>query len=327
MIRHPEWLLLLLVLVPLVFTQLREYRLAERDLRRLFGPKRRDVHSVLLVKWFFSSLFLVLFVVFTVLAVSGITWGRRSVEEDRRGLDVVAAVDVSRSMLATDVGPSRLERSRELLRSMVQDLPDARFSVVVFKESAFTLVPMTEDRPAIESFIRSMGPGLSSAGGSNLEAGIRTALESFPDGSDRNRAIVLITDGEALSGSAVDAAEDARSAGIPIFGVAAGTEEGTTIPLASGDILTDGRGNPVISAAQPDVVEDLATVSRGTSFSMTEADVFSGLVRGLADFRSRRESEGFRLVAVERYQGFLLVALAFLALHVAVRVIRWRDLL
>ncbi len=327
MIRDPEWLLLLLVLVPLIVTQLREYRVAERDLKRLFGPKRRDVHSVFLVKWFFSSLFLVLFVVFAVLAASGITWGRRSIEEDRQGLDVVAAVDVSRSMLAEDLRPSRLERSRELLRSMVQDLPDARFAVVVFTGKAFTLVPMTEDRPAIESFISSMGPGLTSAGGSNLEAGVREALGAFPEGSDRNRAIVLITDGEALSGSAIRVAEDARSEGIPIFGVSAGTTEGTTVTLASGDILSDEQGNPVITAAQPEVVEELASVSRGMSFSMAEADVFSGLVRGLGDFRSRRETEGFRLVAVERYQGFLLVALVFLGFHVAVRVFRWRNLL
>ncbi|MFP4483469.1 MAG: vWA domain-containing protein [Spirochaetota bacterium] len=327
MVQHPEALIILVVLVPLIYTQLREYRLAERDLRRIYGPRRRDVHNVLLVKWFFSSLFLVIFVVFAVLASAGITWGRRSVEEDRRGLDVVVAVDVSRSMLAADVRPSRIERSKELLRSMVQDLPDARFAVVVFKGSAFALVPMTEDRAAIESFIRSVGPGLTSAGGTDVEAGLRQALESFPDGSGRNRAIVLITDGETLSGSPLVVAEDARDEGIPIFTVVAGTADGTTVTLASGDLLTDRRGEPVITAARPDLLREVSRETKGGSYSMTEADVFSGLIRGLSEYRARRESEGFRLVAVERYQGFLLVALAFLALHIAVRVVRWREVL
>jgi Ca-activated chloride channel homolog len=324
-IRYPETLLILLVLAPLILSQLREYRMADRDLRNLFGTRRRDVHTVLLVKWFFSSLFLVLFVVFAVLAASGITWGQRSVEEDRRGLDVAAVVDVSRSMLAQDIRPSRMDRAKELLRSMVQDLPDARFAVVVFKGTAFTLVPMTEDRTAIESFIRSIGTGLMSAGGTNLETGLQRALDSFPEGSGRNRAIVLITDGEALNGAAVAAAEDARERGIPIFTVAAGTVDGSTIPLASGDLVTDGQGQPVITAARPAELRALAQETKGRSYFMTEADVFSGLVRGLGEYRSRREAEGFRLVAVERYQGFLLVALAFLVLHIGVRVVRWRN--
>ena len=325
MIQHPEALILLAALVPLIYTQLREYRLAERDLRRIYGSRRRDVHNVLLVKWFFSSLFLVLFVVFAVVASAGVTWGQRSIEEDRRGLDVVVAVDVSRSMLAADVRPSRMERSKELLRSMVQDLPDTRFAVVVFKGNAFTLVPMTEDRTAIESFIRSLGTALTSAGGTDVESGLRQALESFPDGSGRNRAIVLMTDGESLSGSAFQAAEDIGDEGIPVFTVVAGTEEGATVTLASGDLLTDNRGEPVITAARPDLLRELSSETKGRSYSMTEADVFSGLIRGLSEYRARRESEGFRLVAVERYQGFLLVALAFLALHIAVRVVRWRQ--
>jgi Ca-activated chloride channel family protein len=165
-----------------------------------------------------------------------------------------------------------------------------------------------------------------SSGGTNLETGLRQALDSFPEGSGRNRAIVLITDGEALGGAALAAAEEAREGGIPIFTVTAGTVDGSTITLASGDLLTDNRGQPVITAARPDALRAVAEQTKGRSFSMTEADVFAGLVRGLGEYRSRREAEGFRLVAVERYQGFLLVALAFLALHIVVRVVRWRNL-
>lgn len=327
MLGHPEMLLILLALIPLILLQLQEYRRADRDLRRLYGPERQDVHNVFLVKWFLSSLFLVLFVVFAVLSAAGITWGQRSVEEDRRGLDVVTVLDVSRSMLARDVQPSRLERGKELIRGMVQDLPDARFAVVAFKGSAFTLVPMTEDRTAIESFVRTLGTAVSSAGGSDIETGLREAIAAFPEGSGRNRAIVLISDGEALSGAAVAAAEEAGEAGIPIFTVAAGTREGTTISLASGDLLTDAEGQPVITAARPDLLNSLAEETEGESLSMMQADVFSGLIRGLSSYRTRREAEGFRLVSVERYQGFLIAALVFLFLHVLVRVVRWRNTL
>ena len=170
-IEHPRVLLFLLGLIPLALLQYYQYRNGRHDLGLLAGDRRETVLTVYLVKWFFGSLFFTLAIAFSILALAGFSWGQRSVEEDRSGLDVVVAVDVSRSMRATDGDDtSRIIEAREMVRGIVQDLPSARFGIVVFAGRALRSVPVTEDRVAVESFVASLGTEVLSAEGTDLDS-------------------------------------------------------------------------------------------------------------------------------------------------------------
>lgn len=327
-IEHPRVLWFLLILVPLALAQLYQFRNGRHDLSLLAGDRREAVLMVYLVKWFFSSLFFLLAVAFGILALAGFSWGQRSVEEDRSGLDVVIAVDVSRSMRATDDDDtSRIIEARETIRGVVQELPAARFGIVVFAGRALRSVPVTEDRVAVESFIASLGTDVLSARGSDLEQGLDTAFAAFPEGANRNRLIVLISDGEQHRGNPLRPAEVAGSAGVPVFAVTVGSAEGSTIQLSDGSRLTDENGNVVVSRADPELMTEVARLAEGSAFSGSRGDVVSPLMREIRGFETQREREGFRLVTVPRYRLFLSAAVLALALSVIVRVFRWKGLI
>lgn len=325
-IEHPQVLWLLTGLVPVALLQLYQYRNGRRDLAAITGDRREAVLTVYLVKWFFSSLFFLLFLAFGILALAGFSWGQQSVEEDRSGLDVVIAVDVSKSMRATDAGEAaRIDRARELVRGLVQELRAARIGVVVFSGRGLTAVPVTEDRVAVDSFLAALGTEVMSAEGSDLERGLSTAFAAFPEGTNRNRVIVMLSDGEQHRGNPLRTAEVAGAAGVPVFTVTIGSEAGSTIPLPDSSRLTDESGNAVLTRADPRILAEIAEVTGGRAFRVARTDVFGPLLRSVQDFEDRREREGFRLVAVPRYRLFLVIAVVALALHVFVRVFRWRG--
>lgn len=326
-IEHPEAFWLLLLLVPLVLIQWRELIESRRDLRRLSGQWReQEVLNLHLVKWFFSSIFLNLAVLLTVLALAGFSWGQEPLEQDRRGLDIAIAADISRSMWAQDVAPSRLERSKDLMRALLQEFPGSRFSVTIFKGEALTAVPFTQDLHAVDRFIDAMNPNMFSAAGTDVEAGIRASLESFATGSNRHRVIALFSDGESLDGAPLRAARDAATAGVPVFAIAAGTENGASIPLPQGGQVRDQRGQVVVSRVDVDTLGAIADRTGGELIQISDADAFARLVGGIRRHETTMTSEGFRLVPVKRYRFFLIPALFFFVCYSAIRVIRWKDL-
>jgi Ca-activated chloride channel family protein len=310
-----------------VLLQFRAFRLGRRDLAQL-GYKRSDgtVQTLYLVKTFFSALMFDLAFALVVLALADPSWGERPVEEDRENLDVVVVVDISRSMLATDTGPSRLSRGLSVVRSVSRQLPSARFAVVVFKGGATILLPLTEDLNALEAVLDGVTPNLVSSPGSDLEAGIDVALEAFPEGANAHRAVLVVSDGESLSGTPDRAARTARAQGIPVITIVTGTEEGATVPAGDGSPVLDEEGRPVVSRAQPAVLQAIAEITDSSSFRVDELNVVTLLAEELREYVSRRDAAGFRLVAVRRYPLFLAAGLVAFLMSVAVRVIRWAEL-
>ena len=326
-IEHPEAFWLLLLLLPLLFIQWRELIESRRDLRHLSGHWReQEVLNLHLVKWFFSSIFLNLAVLFTVLALAGFSWGQEPLEQDRRGLDIAIAADISRSMWAQDVAPSRLERSKDLMRALLQEFPGSRFSVTIFKGEALTAVPLTQDLHAVDRFIDAMNPNMFSSAGTDIEAGIHASLDSFFTGSNRHRVIALFSDGESLDGAPLRAARGAAAIGVPIFTVAAGAAEGATIPLPQGGQVRDQRGQVVVSRVDIETLGAVAERTGGEMIRVADADAFARLVGGIRRHETTMTGEGFRLVPVKRYRFFLIPALFFFVCYSAIRVIRWKDL-
>ena len=317
----------LLALVPIMLLQLRAYFKGRADLEVLGRHWNRDsAQTLLLVKWFFSMLTFDHFVALSIFALSDVTWGERPIEEDRDNLDVIVALDISRSMLADDVEPSRLGRSLAVIRSVSRQMPAARFGLVAFKGEAVVLLPLTEDLNALEAVLDGISPQLVSTPGTDLERGLGKAIDAFPDGTNAHRAVLLISDGESLSGAPARAATRARALGIPVLTIIAGTHEGSTLPAGDGLVITDAGGRPVISRAMPRILESIAESTVSTSIWLDDLEVVGIVTDNLLAHVERRESSGFRLMPVSRYPLFIAAALIALAASVAVRITRWQDM-
>lgn len=327
-IESPRVLMGFLILLPVVALQARAYLKGRAEISRL-GPMwaHETTMRVYTVKWFFSAFAYDVFLVFAVLAAADITWGERPVEEDRAGLDVVIAVDISHSMLATDIEPSRLDRAIGVVRAMTRQLPSARMALVAFKGAAVTVTPLTEDANALEVVLDGVGSALVSAPGTNIEVGLNEALRSFPEASFAHRAIVLLSDGEALDGEADRPVAELRRRGIPVMAVLTGTTDGSTIPTSDGTPVLDRDGRPAITRADPAVLERIAARTGGALFDVGSPDVVTGLSSALSRFATVRQREGFRLVPRRRYRLFLGIAIVALLASTSVRVVRWRGML
>lgn len=325
-IARPWVLWFLLTVVPVGLIQVREYFKGRADLLLLGGRWRKDeVRTLLLVKWFFASLAFQVFVIFGVLSLAGFSWGRESIEESRQGVDVMVAVDLSRSMLAEDVTPSRLQRAVATVRSLVGRLPSLRIGVVGFKGEATQLLPLTEDLVAVDSLLDGLTPGLITAPGTNVERGLAVAMDAYPDGTHAHRLILLISDGESLSGDPAAAIGRARREGYTVIALMTGTIDGAVIPLVSGDVVRDEDGAPVVTRADDTVLRSIAEQTDGRLLVADQIEPGS-LVRVIEEYEQQRAARGLRLVDVDRFRLFLGIALLGLVVSVVIRVVPWHGL-
>ncbi len=277
------------------------------------------------VRTFLRDLSLIVFFILAVLAASEPRGGREPVSGERSGLDVAVAFDVSRSMLAEDLIPSRLDRSVTALRQMTRTLGDARFSLIPFKGDAVLVVPMTEDRVILDLWIDRLGPGLSTVTGTDVEAALGRAKDSFPGDDGRDKVIVLITDGEALKGHVERVSRELAEKGIPIYVLAAGTEEGSTIPLSDGSYVKDSAGRPVVSRMNTTSLKRLSENTGGSYHDLSRPGAAADLIANIDDSRVFSESRGIRFIGVNRFRLFLFPALIFLLFFLLARIIPWRQ--
>jgi Ca-activated chloride channel family protein len=155
----------------------------------------------------------------------------------REGIDIIFAVDVSKSMLAEDVAPSRLEKGKQLVSQIINNLGNDRIGIIAYSGSAFPVLPITTDYSVAKMFLQGMNPGMVSAQGTSIDQAI-TLATTFIDKKDKtNKLLIIITDGEDHSDSAQEAAEEAKKAGLKIMTIGIGTEKGGTIPLKRNGIV------------------------------------------------------------------------------------------
>ncbi len=322
---HPVVLWALAGLIPVSAILFRAYMLGLRDIRSLIPEQDRgDVERVLRVKWVISSLSSLLMFTAIILALSGPVWGEEEVESERSRLDISVAFDVSRSMYADDVQPSRLEASVDAVSSLVERFPDSRVGFTVFRGGATRVLPVTGDRIALEYVLSSAGPGMITTPGTDVGAGISEAIEGLPSGSNRHGAIVLVSDGEDLAGDAVSAAGRAAGIGVPIFVIGVGDPDGTTIRLPDGELIRDSDGDVVISALDERTLQRIAEATRGIYANLSDADALTRIEEGLL---SLEQGGGeFRVRPRQRYSLFSAFAIVFAITIVATRIVRWRDM-
>jgi Ca-activated chloride channel family protein len=177
----------------------------------------------------FTTLLLALFCL--VIALVNPKIGTKSETIKRQGIDVVFAVDVSKSMLCEDIAPSRLEKSKQLVSQIINQLAGDRIGIVAYAGSAFPVLPITTDYSVAKMFLQSMNPGMVSSQGTSLDEAIKLSSTYFDDDKQANKLVILISDGEDHSEGASEAAEEANKLGLKIITIGLGTEKGGPIPL------------------------------------------------------------------------------------------------
>lgn len=196
-------------------------------------------------------------------ALAGPEWGFRWQEVRRQGLDLIIALDTSRSMLATDVKPNRLERAKLAILDLVPLLQGDRTGLVAYAGTAFLECPLTLDYAAFERSLRAVDVGIIPRGGTAIGRAIDASLAAFEARQSKYEAIILITDGEDHEGDVKAATERAAAAGVKIFTVGIGTPEGELLPVDSGSFVKDRRGQVVKSRLDEETLKEIALGTGG----------------------------------------------------------------
>jgi Ca-activated chloride channel family protein len=318
---NPEVFWTLLALVPAGFILYRSYLQGKRELLQIGGAWRgHRLHSVYLLKGFFSGLLLLATFLLLIAAWAGPSWGRIPVEEPQDGLDIALAVDVSRSMTAKDVLPSRLDQAREVIRTLLSAFPAARFSLVVFEGAAVTLTPLTPDKDVLVRWLDELGPNLVAPPGSNLASGLEEALRTVSYSSLHHHVVVFLSDGEARDGNSLMAARKAASEGIEVFTLGFGTLEGGRIPDKDG-FLKDDFGFPVVTKRVDQTLQLLAAETGGKFFLGSDRAGQRQLQDLLSTLGNPASRGGVGLETVPQYRFFLFLALATLTGFLLVRIV------
>ncbi|HSV87192.1 MAG TPA: VWA domain-containing protein [Bacteroidales bacterium] len=257
------------------------------------------------------------------LAMANPQVGSRMEEAKREGVDIMIVFDVSRSMLAEDIRPNRLERSRLAVLRLIDQLGQDRIGMVVFAGTAITQVPITSDHTAAKMLLRTVGVHTVSVQGTDISAAIERAKMAFREEDLENNAIIIVSDGENHLNDPVETAKLAAERGIVIHTVGIGTREGAPIPVFENGqrqgFFRDRQGRTVITRYNEAVMKSIAETTGGVFRHGTGADL--GLGEILNEIR-QMEQETFEAVVFTDYQSrftiFVAMALAFLFLEIMV---------
>jgi len=191
----------------------------------------------------------------------------------RKGIDVAIALDVSKSMLATDLAPDRLERAKQFIGKLMNEMPDDRIALVLFAGKAYLQMPLTIDHGAAQLFVSSASPDAVPQQGTVISDALNMSARVFNSEEKRYKAIVLISDGEDHDEEAVKTAKDLAEQGVMINTIGIGSPEGTTIPdAATGDVKKDETGNTVISKLNEEVLKQMANETNGLYIRLQSSD-------------------------------------------------------
>ncbi|KIC02470.1 VWA domain-containing protein [Flavobacterium sp. JRM] len=235
----------------------------------------------------------------------------------REGIDIVFAVDVSKSMLAEDVAPSRLEKSKQLVSQIINQLGNDRIGIVAYAGSAFPVLPITTDYSVAKMFLQSMTPDMVSSQGTSLDEAIKLSATYFDEKSKTSKLLILISDGEDHSEGAEAAAEEANKLGMKIITIGIGTEKGATIPLKKNGVVEsfqrDNNNEVVITKLNQEGLKAIAKATKGGYVYGSNTKEVLDYVKNALDNIQKTEFEATQMADFQsQFQWFIGIAFALL---------------
>ncbi len=290
-------------------------KFAEAPLLKKLSPNRSFFKSIL------KLLVLCLAITFVGFALVNPKIGTKIETVKRSGVDLVFALDVSKSMLAEDIAPNRIEKSKQLITQIINNLAGDRIGIIGYAGSAFPQVPITTDFSSAKLFLSGMNTNMVSSQGTAINEAIKMAETYYDDEAQTNRVLFLVSDGEDHEGNISEIAEEAASKGIRIFTIGVGTERGGQIPIKNNGILQyyleDENGQKVITKLGVETLREIAEQANGEYIDGSNTKEVVETVNGILNGMDKMEMDSKQFTDFkDQFQWFLGGALFLLVLDV-----------
>lgn len=298
------WLLAALPLFILLFLALLQWK--KKVKKKMGDPSLINALTARFAPGLFLTRFIVLSVGFAAGVIAAMNPRKPGATDNvmRKGIDVMIAMDVSKSMLATDLSPNRLERARQFISKLMNAMPNDRIGLVLFAGSAYLQMPLTGDHGAAQLFVSTAGPDAVSNQGTMISDALDMSVNAFNPKEKRFKAIVLISDGEEHDGQAVAKAAEYADQGVMINTVGIGSPEGATLmEPTTGQPKLDELGNPVVSRLNEGTLKEIAEATNGVYARLQGTDE---TVETIKKQLSQIESKAFSDVSLINYKTFFM---------------------
>jgi len=257
---------------------------------------------------------------FAIIAFSGPQMGFKWQKTSQKGVDIMIALDCSRSMLAQDIKPNRLERAKREIIDLLHMMKSDRAGLVAFSGRAILQCPLTLDHETFNIFLKVLEPDFLPIGGTNIGEAIKECYKGFEKESDTQKAIIIITDGESTSGDVEQKAKEMAKEGIKIFCISVGDLAGAPIPDEEGGFIKDDQGNIILSKIDEKGLEKIADLSGGFYVRSVAGDMDLDMIykdKILGTMERKKLTSGKKRVWENRFQWFLLPSVILLLLELA----------
>ena len=303
------------VITYIIYTKRKQRQLTEFGDPELMAQLMPDASKSRPI-WKFGMLIVAL--ILLIVAAARPQYGQKEKTVKRQGIEVMVALDISNSMLAEDVAPNRLDRAKQMLSKMIDNMVDDKVGLVVFAGDAFTQLPITCDYVSAKMFLNTISPTLIPTQGTAIGAALQTAITSFgAQESEAGRAIILITDGENHEDDAIAAAKKANELGMQVFVIGIGKPEGAPIPKpGTNDYFKDRAGQVVVSRLNEEMCQQIAVAGNGAYVRCDNTNTAMRALQQELDRIATTELESTVYADYnEQYQSFVLIALLLLAIE------------
>ncbi|GAA3776035.1 VWA domain-containing protein [Corallibacter vietnamensis] len=315
------WMLLVIPAIILCFLLLQlwkhktQKRFADKTLLKKLSPDQSLFKSVLKV--------IVLSLAFACLAIALVNpkIGTKLETVKREGVDVVFAIDVSKSMLAEDIAPNRLEKSKQLVTQIINNLASDRVGIIAYAGKAFPQLPITTDYASAKMFLQNMNTDMLSSQGTAINEAIELAKTYYNDDEQTNRVLIIISDGEDHSEAAASVAEEASEEGIRIFTIGVGDVKGGPIPIKRNGVVLnykkDNQGETVITRLNEETLKNIADAANGAYINGRSTNSVVESIRDILNKMDKKEFEAKQFADFkDQFQWFLGLALFFLFIDI-----------
>lgn len=327
-IEEPIWFYALII-IPILIIGFYLYGKYAEDMRRYFGNRDEKANSLSM-----RTTFILFGIGMTLLclAMTNPQYGYRKEKVDRESADVYIALDISQSMLAEDLSPSRLDRAKKIAERLILDLKTERIGLIFFAGEAVLQMPLTTDYRTAGVFVRNATVQQAGLQGTDIADAIKLASRRDDELDNSGRLLIIISDGEDHEGKAAELAKQAFDNGITIFTVGIGTEDGGLIPINHGrrdDFLRDQSGQPVRTKLNPTDLQLVAQAGGGLYFDHQVGRDMYTQIKEKVKRMERRNFEKTMFTARESYYQWLMLPgiflIAFPFLHRAWRLFRRKE--
>ena len=315
------WLLLLIIGMLAVFLwtvawkRKAKNKFASKNLLKILSPEQSIFKQIL------KHIVLSLAIVSLIIALVNPKIGTKLETVKREGVDIVFAIDVSKSMLAEDVAPNRLEKAKQLTSQIIKKLVSDRVGIIAYAGKAFPQLPITTDYASARMFLQNMNTDMLSSQGTAIDEAIQLSRTYYNDEEQTNRVLIIISDGEDHNNLSNDVAEAAAEEGIKIYTIGVGTEKGGPIPIKRNGVVLkykkDSSENMVITKLNSKTLIEISDIGNGVYIDGKNTSEVTEKITTILSSLDKKEFEAKEFSEYkDQFQWFLGIALLFIILDV-----------